>query len=1222
MVGQRSLMPGQCPGLPGFGYATACNFGDYLDTALRDQLVCGLKDQKTQKELLCVQGLTLAVAIERSRAAEAVNREVQQNFPVDSDTHKLYSRQKVCHHCGKTGHSGSTCLHKHKRCHICNKVGHLSSVCKSKESVKKKPMKSKDTSKAAHTIDASTTTSSSDEDFDSNHVHVHKTSRRHSDKLTTVLSMQGVNITMEVDTGAELSTIPVSLYTEKLSQFPLQPSTVSLRQYDGTALPTKGEIEVTVSHNGQEVQGRFVIVGNADAQLPLLGRDWLYKLRLDWPKLFKYQSVHSVEATTLRDEYSEVFKEELGLLQDIEADIELTTDARPRFCKSRSVPFALRDQVETTLRKQVDEGELEPVEHSDWAAPIVVVTKKDGDIRICADFKMTINPYLHMKIFPLPTPDEVFATLSNGESFTKLDLAWAYKQMRVSKESQGYLTINTPLGLFKYLRLPFGIASAPAIWQKAMTTVLQGCPGVVYYLDDILVTGVTREEHVKNLRNVMSRLQKFGLRLNASKCKFFQDKLEFLGHTVAPTGISPTQQRVSNILNAAAPTNKTELKSFLGLVTYVSKFLKSMSSVLHPLYQLLRKNSRWAWSQQCQSAFDKAKILISQAPVLAHYDVRKPLKLYCDASSTGLGACLMHVIDGCEQPVAYASRTLSQAERNYAQVEREALSIIFGVKRFNQYLYGRHFTLVTDHRPLCKLFGHAEGVRPLAAARMQRWALILSAYSYTIQYTPGTANQCADCLSRLPVSSESIHPAEKGNEIHALNSCCPPVTACDIARTTVKDKTLSKVFTCVQHGSWPHPLPDELVSYHRRKHELTIQDDCILWGKRVIIPKSQQAQLLDELHLGHIGICRMKALARSYIWWPGLDTAIETLVSDCEACKVTAAMPAAVPRHPWQHPNAPWDRVHIDYGEWKNHHFLVLIDSFSKWPEVKVVSTTTTRMTVNVLSDIFATHGFPRILVSDNGPQFTSAEFADFLHQNNIVHYRSPPYHPSTNGLAENMVKSVKHHLKKHKPTNVSLCLSDFLRTYRNTPHTVTNRAPAHIILSQAPRTHLSMVLPSICQRVKLRLQPTPEQTMRTVRKFQVGDYVLVRDLRPTASSKWQHGTILSVLGELLYTVTCEGHQRQVHIDQLIPAGSVAKEPSEVLQKPVLPEVEHSTTRVTPLPQDSPPVIDLTQSPDSTPTIVRSTPMPHKLISSHPPVLRRSTRTKVKPKRLIEQDDL
>ena len=1191
-----------------------CNFGDYLDTALRDQLVCGLKDQKTQKELLCIQNLTLTVAIERSRAAEAVNREVRLNFPVESDAHKLYTRHKSCHRCGKSGHTGATCIHKNKRCHLCNKVGHLSSVCRSKDAAKRT---SKTTPKAAHTMEASYATSSSDEDFDNNHVHVHKTSRHHSDKLTTVVSLQGVNVTMEIDTGAELSTIPVALYAEKLSHLPLQPSTVSLRQYDGSALPTKGEIEVTVSQDGQEVQGTFVIVGNADSQLPLLGRDWLYKLRLDWPKLFSYHGVYSMEATTLQDDYPEVFKEELGLLRDIEAEIELSADARPKFCKSRSVPFALRDQVEATLRAQVDEGELEPVEHSEWA-PIVVVTKKDGGIRICADFKMTINPYLHMKTFPLPTPDEVFSTLSNGESFTKLDLARAYKQMRVAKGSQGYLTINTPLGLFKYLRLPFGIASAPAIWQRAMATVLQGCPGVVYYLDDILVTGVTREEHVQNLKNVMSRLQGFGLRLNASKCRFFQDKLEFLGHVITPTGVSPTQQRVNNILDAAVPTNKAELKSFLGLMTYVSKFLPLISSVLHPLYQLLGKNVCWTWSHQCQSAFDKAKVLVSQAPVLAHYDVHKPLKLYCDASPTGLGACLMHVIDNCEQPVAYASRTLSKAERNYAQVEREALSIIFGVKRFNQYLYGRHFTLVTDHRPLCKLFGHTDGVRPLAAARMQRWALILSAYSYKIEYTPGVTNQCADCLSRLPVSSEATHPAEKGNEIHATHSSFSPVTACDIARKTAKDRILSTVFTCVQHGSWPHPIPDELVPYHRRRLELTIQDDCILWGKRVIIPKVYQTQLLTELHVGHIGICRMKALARSYVWWPGLDYAIELLVGDCEACKITAAMPAAVPRHPWQHPAAPWDRVHIDYGEWKNHHFLVLVDAFSKWPEVKVVSTTTTRMTVNTLSDIFATHGYPRILVSDNGPQFTSAEFADFLLQNNIVHYKSPPYHPSTNGLAENMVKNVKHHFKKHKPTNMSLCLSDFLRTYRNTPHTITNKAPAHLILSQAPRTHLSMVLPSVYQRVKSQLQPTPEQTTVSVRKFQVGDAVLVRDLRPLAPSKWQHGTILSVLGKLLYMVSCEGHQRQVHIDQLLPAGQ-PKESSQVLQAPAKPGVGIAQrTPIIVTQHGSPPVIDLTKSPDAIVTETRTS-------QTVPPTQegpRRSPRVKRKPKRLIEDDDL
>lgn len=268
----------------------------------------------------------------------------------------------------------------------------------------------------------------------------------------------------------------------------------------------------------------------------------------------------------------------------------------------------------------------------------------------------------------------------------------------------------------------------------------QGCKGVVYYLDDILITGATREEHVQNLRNVMARLQKFGLRVNASKCKYFQPELEFLEHMITPLGIPSTNQRILDVLQAPVPTSKSELKSFLGLMTYNAKFIPSVASLLHPLYQLLRKDSHWNWSTKCQDTFDKAKALVSEALVLVHYDVNRPIKLYCDASARGVGAYLIHVVYGEEKPVAYVSRTLSSAEVNYAHIEREVLAIIFGVKRFNQYLYEREFILVTDHRPLCKLLGHADGVSSLAAAHMQRWEMILSAYLYKIEYVPGPAN--------------------------------------------------------------------------------------------------------------------------------------------------------------------------------------------------------------------------------------------------------------------------------------------------------------------------------------------------------------------------------------------------------------------------------------------------------------------------------------------------
>ena len=239
---------------------------------------------------------------------------------------------------------------------------------------------------------------------------------------------------------------------------------------------------------------------------------------------------------------------------------------------------------------------------------------------------------------------------------------------------------------------------------------------------------------------------------------------------------------------------------------YNAKFVLSVASILHPVYLLLRKDSYWKWTDKCQEAFDKAKVLVSKSPVLVHYDVHKPIKLYCDASPHGVGACWMHVVHGVEKPVVFASCTLSVAEQNYAQVEREALGITFRVKRFNQYLYGHEFILVTDHRPLCKLFGHADGVCLVAAACMQRWTLILSAFSYKIEYIVGSANSCADCLSHLLVPSTKIHPAEKGNKIHATNCLTLPVTARDIATLTAKDKIISRVYTCVQYGTWPFPM--------------------------------------------------------------------------------------------------------------------------------------------------------------------------------------------------------------------------------------------------------------------------------------------------------------------------------------------------------------------------------------------------------------------------------
>ena len=245
--------------------------------------------------------------------------------------------------------------------------------------------------------------------------------------------------------------------------------------------------------------------------------------------------------------------------------------------------------------------------------------------------------YSYYTDIPLPTPEEMFSALVNGESYTKLDLARAYKQMKVKEECQPVLTINTHRGLYRYTCLPFGITTAPSLWQRAMAQVLSGIPNVAYYSDDILITGRTRAEHIENLRMVLCRLREYGLRLKHSKCEFFAKDLEFLGHRISPEGVKLTAERIASIRDAPVPTNKKELKSFLGMLTYNARFLPNGSHALHPLNQLLQQNAIWAWKSEHQKAFDAAKRMLSSDKALAHYHVNRPVKLFCDASAYGLG---------------------------------------------------------------------------------------------------------------------------------------------------------------------------------------------------------------------------------------------------------------------------------------------------------------------------------------------------------------------------------------------------------------------------------------------------------------------------------------------------------------------------------------------------------------------------------------------------------
>ena len=811
------------------------------------------------------------------------------------------------------------------------------------------------------------------------------------------------------------------------------------------------------------------------------------------------------------------------------------------------MPYALREEVEKELDKLEHKNVIVKIDRSDWGAPIVVVPKADRSVRICGDYKVTVNQAVEDEQYPLPTVQDLFATLAGGTVFSKLDMSHAYAQLSVDKESQKYLCINTHKGLYAYTKLPYGIKSAPKIFQSMMDKILHGLPKVVCFQDDILVTGENKEEHMQVLAEVLERLEKHNVKLQRKKCDFLSGSVVYLGYRIDAQGLHPLAEKVEAIVNAPEPKNVSELKSFLGMIQYYARFLPDVSTKLAPFHELLKKNVEWKWSDVERNAFRVCKKSLSSDSLLVHYDAKKPLKLACDVSSYGVGAVISHVLkNGQERPIAFASRTLNKSEQNYAQIEKEALSIIFGVKKFHQYLYGRKFVLETDHKLLVAILGPKSGIPTLAAARMQRWAVILAAYDYDIVYRRSEDHSNADVLSRLPHEESDIGQEGKVYHIDFVNDDFP-IRSDDIAKITGCDPTLKLALEFTANG-WPEHSPSEdLKPYHLRRSELSIEDGCLLWGMRVIIPHSLRSRILDELHSEHPGMCNMKRLARSFVWWPKLDEDIECTVKRCSACQDCRSSPPSAPLHTWSWPTRPFQRIHIDFFEKEKMPFLILVDSHSKWIEVKQMTSTTVDRTLDELHLIFANHGLPEEVVSDNGPQFiTSGEFATFMRRNGIKHTLTPPYHPASNGAAERSVRIVKEALTKQvlggsQKLSVKHRLANLLMKYRSMPQTTTGCTPSELMLRRKMRTRLSLIKPNLAEYVEKKQMKQKEQHdgKQSVRLFKVGDSVRVKNTAKgvkQVKERWVRGKVVKICGTRSYSVRIGQSVRYVHVDHLISA--------------------------------------------------------------------------------------
>ena len=1161
-----------------------CEFGTDLQRQLCDGFIYGLRNEHSRTKLLAKTDVTLEQAFELASLldqASADAKEISTPVAVHALAKQKYSRpsqkdgaqqqRRKCYRCGFKNHTAAECYFKESPCNSCGKIGHIPRVCMSKsDKDSRKQQKGRESRQRAkrkprvHQLDETSSDASSETEVLS--LEVNAMTNSHTDKITLTPKINGVKIPMELDTGSALSIITKSVYDKHFSDIKLKQSATLLKTFSGEIIKPLGTLRVTLKIHGNKRSDLILYVTDCGKN-SLFGRDWLREVKLDWSEIKTLKLAENINSTTidgrvkkLFDTHAQLFSPGIGKLKGYAAKFQLKPDAKPIFMKARVIPFSLRDKVKAELDRLQAAEIISPVKHSEYATPIVPVIKRNGTVRLCGDFKCTLNKLIEPEQYPLPCIDEIFASFAGGKKFSKIDLTEAYLAYEIAEEHRKYFTISTPWGLYQYNRMLYGITDAPGKWQRVMDTALQGIPYVKCILDDILVSGIDDEDHLRNLSAVMNALEQHGLKANLKKTELFRDHVDWCGHRISANGLEQNESKVKAIVDAPAPKNASELRTWIGMVTYYHKFLPDVASKLQPLYALLGKNAKWEWKTAHKQAFAITKEEIASSRVLTHYNPSMPLYLQCDASYVGLGAVLSHKFsDGSDRPILFISRSLRPAEKNYSQLDLEATAIFWATKKLIHYLYGRHFTLVTDNYPITRIFHAQKSIPQMSAMRLQRYAIFLSGLNYTIEFRSSKQHANADALSRLPLAADnnSINKPDT-TDIIAVNMLQSlPVDHKAVRQHTQKDPVLSKVTQFVSTGDW-NERDNEFATFYRKKDELSTHNNCLFWGHRVVIPKNLEDDILQALHETHAGISKTKSLARSYIWFPNIDERIETMIKNCHQCLHHIKTPPESPLISWPTPENPWERLHIDHAFYDNKILLCVIDAFSKYPHASVVGSTDSETTINKLQELFSMFGLPKVINCDNATSFSSEKFQNWCKSLGIQLKFSMPFSPKTNGLVEKFNSTLKCALKSMKNVKKSLQekLLIILFRYRITPHSTTNTTPSQLMFGRVIRNKFSLLTASH-NEIRSKKQERSRKNDQKMREFMPGERIAAKDYRQN-SQKWQTGTITNRTGPLSYTIqTDEGAHWRRHADQLVNNAPQApptatKEPIDIDLPPVI----------------------------------------------------------------------
>lgn len=776
----------------------------------------------------------------------------------------------------------------------------------------------------------------------------------------------------------------------------------------GTKIPLKARCTFhawveAIGAGKPRILAKFHVVDNGERSI--LGRITATRM-----KLLKV----GIEVNSLIEPPAEMqeFPSIPGLVIDFDIDASVT----PTKNAYVNIPAAYKEKALARLRVMAAQGIIERLtKPPKWINGMSAVPKGKDDFRLVVNM-VGPNKAIRREYYKMPTIEEIRVRLHGAVYYTKLDITSAYYHIVLGEESRELTTFLSPDGMYRFIRMVFGVNSAPETFQRVMEDILRAVTNVIIYIDDVLVFAKTLQDLRKYTKAVLAALKKNNLTLNESKCEYEKTDLEFLGHEISSAGLNITKKKVEDVRKFRAPRCTAELKSFLGLSTFLSGYIKDFATKSEPLWAAA-KSKDFYWGVEQHGAFAALKQEIIDCTVSqGFFSNEDDTYIYTDASPVALGAVLVQVNpEGHARVISFASKLLSATERRYAQTQREALAIVWGTEHFWYYLLGRKFTIRTDALGISFILKKERAQTKRIMSRAEGWCLRLSRFDFEVEFVEGKFN-IADPSSRLLEGiGESFEEAALPGEIMQiaiqapddmkLNDIC--LTLEEVRYHTERDTMMQEAFAAVESGEWT----SDRNQLKEIKNELRVQEGILTKLGIIVMPEALRPKTLSMAHRGHPGISSMKSLLRGSVWWPGMMAQAEHWVKSCEACTLTSRRQPPMPMQRSVLPEAPWEELACDFsGPYKNLggiYILLIVDSYSRYLIARPVRSTNFNSTCAVFHDIFDTFGYVRTIKSDNGPPFNGAEYKQYMNLRGIKLVFSTPADAQQNGRAETYMKMV-----------------------------------------------------------------------------------------------------------------------------------------------------------------------------------------------------------------------